>query len=110
MAEPVVWTDKVGVVASGNTITKSAGYSWGNGGAASVGTIPGDGGVDFRADETNTYRMSGLSAANQDANYASIDYAIFLRNDSKLQVYEGGPEVKNRFAQAGDGRWDSGKV
>ncbi len=87
---PVVWTTLVGVSATGNMIRKSAATGWGNGGAVSSAVIPGDGGVDFRADETNTYRMCGLSASNVDANYATINYAIYLVGDGTVQVYESG--------------------
>ena len=85
-----VWTDLVGVSANGNTITKTADDSWGNGGAASIDVIAADGSVDFLANETDTYRMCGLSALNADANYDTIDYAIYLRNNATFTVYENG--------------------
>ncbi len=88
--QPVIWKDLVGVSASGNTITKTAGTAWGNGGAASVQYIPANGSVEFTAQETNTYRMMGLSKVNTDANYSTIDYAVYLVNNATVMVYESG--------------------
>ncbi|HEY7712044.1 MAG TPA: cellulase family glycosylhydrolase, partial [Candidatus Entotheonella sp.] len=50
--QPVTWKDLVGVSASANTITKTASAGWGNGGAASVEVIAGDGGIDILAEQT----------------------------------------------------------
>ncbi len=85
----VIWVDLVGVTADGNTISKSAGTGWGNGGAASGQTISADGWVEFLAVETNTYRMCGLSDSNVDAHYTSIDYAVYLYNGA-VYVFENG--------------------
>ncbi|MFK5948878.1 MAG: hypothetical protein QM500_08950 [Methylococcales bacterium] len=85
-----VWTDLVGVNAVGNTITKTEGNGWGNSGAASIGTITADGKVNFRADETNTYRMCDLSSSNTDAHYATINYALLLTSRGTIQTYESG--------------------
>jgi len=87
---PVIWTDLVGVTASGNTITKTASTTWGNAGAASLQTIPTDGSVDFLADESSTYRMAGLSSSNADANYTTIHYALHLRPGGAIYIYESG--------------------
>jgi len=86
----IIWKDLVGVSATGNTITKTAATGWGNGGAASTRSIPGDGAVEFTAANTNTYRMLGLSNTNVDANYTTIQYALFMLNNATLQVYESG--------------------
>jgi len=90
----VTWTNVVGVSASGNSLTKTAATAWGNAGAASSQSITaGDGYVEFTATETTTYRMCGLSHADSDQNYASIDFAIFptaTASNNVLQVYESG--------------------
>jgi hypothetical protein len=86
----VTWIDTVGVDVDGNTITKTAPNGWGNGGAASLESFTGDGGVEFIATQTNTYRMCGLSSINTDANWASIEYAIFLLNNGQIMVFESG--------------------
>ncbi len=94
---PVTWVDMVGVAVNGNSITKTATAAWGNGGAASLESFAGDGGVEFvasAADATADGRpMCGLSSANLDASYNTIEYAIFLRDTEsliELKVYENG--------------------
>ena len=87
---PVTWADTVGVTVNGNSITKNASNGWTNGGAASLESITGNGGVEFTATQTNTYRMCGLSSTNPDASYASIEYAIYLRANGEVRVYENG--------------------
>ena len=87
---PVTWVDTVGVTVSGNSITKNASNGWGNGGAASSESITGDGGVEFTATQTNTHRMCGLSRTNPDADYKSIEYAIFLLSNGQIRVFESG--------------------
>ncbi len=87
---PVTWVDTAGVAVNGNYITKNASMGWGNGGAASLETFAGDGGVKFVVTQTNTFRMCGLSSANPDDNWASIEYAIFLLTNGRIRVYESG--------------------
>ncbi|HPN55644.1 MAG TPA: fibronectin type III domain-containing protein, partial [Candidatus Omnitrophota bacterium] len=98
----MVWVDLVGVTAAGNTISKSAGTGWGNGGAASGQTISADGWVEFGAVEIDTYRMCGLSDSNLDAHYTSIDYAVYLYNGA-VYAFENGTN-KGSFGayQSGD--------
>lgn len=99
----VVWTNIVGVSASGNTLTKTAAAGWGNGGAASTSSRTGDFGIQFTASETNTYRLCGLSDTNADANYTTIDYAVYLVADGTAWVFENGVSRGNFGAyQAGD--------
>jgi Tfp pilus assembly protein PilX len=82
----------VGVSISGTpaTITKTAVTGWGNAGTSSLGSISGDGYVEFNAVETNTYRMAGLSATDPDQNYTSINYAWYPAQSSLLYVMENG--------------------
>jgi len=86
----VAWVDLVGVNLSGTTLTKNTAMAWNNSGAASDQSLEGDGGFYFRASETNTARMIGLSYFNVDNNYSTIDYAILLRSDGTISVYEKG--------------------
>ncbi len=99
----VVWTDLVGVTATGNTITQNVGGTWGVAGAASDSTQTGNFGVQFEATETNKHRMCGLSDVNVNANYTSIDYALYLTSSAGVQVYENG-SYKGAFGtyQSGD--------
>ena len=94
-SSPVEWTDLVGVVADGNNLTKTADAGWENGGAASVQTISGDGGVSALVDKTNSKRMIGLSSTNADASYRTIDYAIYLHSNGSKYVFEKGVNLGN---------------
>jgi hypothetical protein len=78
-------------VPSGNNLSRlsTAGGAW-NGGAASWNTVANNGYFQFTGIETNTYRMAGLSNTNPDANYTTIQYAWYLRNDGTLEIYESG--------------------
>lgn len=86
----IVWTDLVGVTATGNDLVKNYYTAWGNGGAASSGSYDGDFGVEFTAYATDKYRLCGLSDVNTDAHYTSIDYAIYLLTDATFAVFENG--------------------
>ncbi len=96
------WKDLVGVSISGNRITRTAtGSNWGASGLASTKVLPAntDGWVEFTASEENTARMLGFSETNADANYTTIGYALYLRSDNSLFVYEDG----NSIAQVANG-------
>jgi hypothetical protein len=69
-----------------------------NGAAASLNTVKNNGYMEFVASETNRNRMIGLSANNPNANWNSIDYAFFLRNNGILEIRENGSG--NRLAAA----------
>ncbi|MDR4498946.1 MAG: matrixin family metalloprotease [Candidatus Scalindua sp.] len=86
----VTWVDQEGVSVDGNTLTKNAPTGWGNSGAGTLESFSGDGGVEFLAFQNNTRRMCGLSRTNRDAGYKSIEYAIFLRHNGDVKVYENG--------------------
>lgn len=83
----VVWMDDVGLEIRGSRLWKTAGTTWGNAGAYSTRAID-SGFAEMVAAEKNTARMLGLSHGNTNASYADIDYAIYLRNDGLLDVYE----------------------
>jgi RHS repeat-associated protein len=84
------WKDLEGVTATGNTLTKTAADGW-DGGAASVETLPAgtDGWAEFTVASLAHYQMLGLSATNQNASYATINYALY-QNLNTLHVYENG--------------------
>jgi hypothetical protein len=85
------WADTVGVTINGNSITKNASDDWGNCGAASQESFTGNGSVEFTATQADTHRsMAGLSSSNLDADYASIEYAVFLHVDGITRVFENG--------------------
>ena len=82
----IAWTDRVGVSVAGGTLTKTAANGWGNSGAASVQTIPGDGAVEFTVMTTDTKLIMGLSNSNEDALDRTIDYAILAREYGSVAV------------------------
>lgn len=82
--------DQVEVTASGNQISTTHSTSgWGNSGFASSKVIQRDGYVEWRVSSTNKYFMVGLSSDNPNANYTTIDYALYMRA-GELRVYESG--------------------
>jgi hypothetical protein len=90
--EDVVWknADLANNVINGNSLIKSQSTGNWNGGAASWNTVSNYGFFQFTASETNTARMAGLSNANANTNYNTIEYAIYLRNDGQVGIYESG--------------------
>ncbi|HVQ39604.1 MAG TPA: PKD domain-containing protein, partial [Pyrinomonadaceae bacterium] len=89
--ESVIWANAIGVLASGNSLTKTAGDSWTNAGASSTRAIPGgDGYLEFTAAETNRHRMCGLSNGDTNQNYLEIKFAIYLATGGVAWVYESG--------------------
>jgi RHS repeat-associated protein len=92
--EPVVWVSPVNVTITGNTVKKTGGATTGtwDAGAFSQNSIPAgvDGWVEFHVPSANTYKMLGLSDSNPDASYSSIDFAIYLRGEGVVYVYENG--------------------
>src|SRR6266852_8929513 len=89
-AQPVTWTNAVGVTVNGNNLT-ATGNGWNTAGAASTQTIAsGDGYMEVTASETTTYRLIGLSHGDTNQNYDDIDFAIYMAAGGFLYVYEGG--------------------
>jgi parallel beta-helix repeat protein len=99
----VIWTNLVGVTASGNTITKTGETFLWDSGAVSTVTFSGNGGVDFTVAQTNADAVCGLAAKNTDASYLSINYALWAKSNGQLAVLEKG-ELRGNFVsyQAGD--------
>jgi hypothetical protein len=86
----VTWTNLVGVTATGNDLIKSGGISAWNAGAVSVETLAGDGYVEFTTAETSTTKTAGLSNGDGGQDHADIDFAIRLRSNGSVGVYEAG--------------------
>ncbi|MEJ0055861.1 MAG: hypothetical protein WDN75_09555 [Bacteroidota bacterium] len=94
----LTWKDIVGIAINGQSLTSNA-SGWGSAGAASVQALPAntDGWMQVTVAETNTDRMIGFSAANSDANYASIDYALYMA-PGIFSVFESG---QNKYQTTG---------
>lgn len=77
------------IAVNANTLKKVPDYGW-NGGFASEETIAGDGFVEFKAANYKSHLMLGLSSSNPNANYNTIDYAIYLNRNRYVYIYESG--------------------
>lgn len=93
-AVPVTWTNTTGVSVSGNSLSGLVSNSW-SAGAFSVESIAANtnGYFEMTAQETNAYRMGGLSSTNLNASYTSIQYAVYLHAGAGLYIYESGAYI-----------------
>jgi hypothetical protein len=89
-AVEVTWTNVVGVTATGNDLSKEGGTSAWNAGAVSVETLVGDGYAEFTTAESTTTKTAGLSNGDGGQEHADIDFAIRLRSNGSVGVYEAG--------------------
>ena len=87
--EPVVWMNAVGVLTSGNSLTKTAPEGWGNAGASSTRGI-GLGNAKFTVSTTNGYPMYGLGSSDDNRDWKDIDFAIYPSPYGRLYIYEKG--------------------
>ena len=89
--QSVAWTNGVGVIASGSTLTRGSGSAgWTAGAISNTEIASGNGYVQFTATETNTYRMCGLSHDNSSEDYTDLDFAVYLAGNGQFYVYENG--------------------
>src|SRR3989441_888453 len=102
--ENVAWTNVVGVLASGNSLTKTAADGWTNAGASSTrGIASGDGYAEFTATETNKDRMFGLSNVDGSQDYRELKFAINVTPNGLAWVFESGTSKGvNTTYQSGD--------
>ena len=59
----------------------------------SITSAQGDGYVSVVADATNTHRAFGLGNSNQGVDLEDIDFAIYLKGDGTLEIWESGEEM-----------------
>ncbi|MFN4812072.1 MAG: hypothetical protein ACK5JQ_05760, partial [Bacteroidota bacterium] len=90
LEEQVKWRDFNNVAASGagNSLVKTASNANWDGGAFSYNQVNSNGYLEFTATETNTDRMIGLSNINSNSSFSSIKYAIGLRSNGVIDIYE----------------------
>jgi RHS repeat-associated protein len=89
----VTWKDLVGSKQEGNKLFRTAaGAAWGTAGAASIQQLPvgQSGWIEFVTSEATTARMIGLSDVNTNANYNTIDYALYPTAAGAIYIYENG--------------------
>jgi PKD repeat protein len=88
----VIWTNAVNVTASGNNLTNTggSGSAWDAGASSTQVLASGDGYVEFSSGDTSTSKACGLSHADVNQNYTSIDYAFYTDSYGSLYVFESG--------------------
>jgi alpha-tubulin suppressor-like RCC1 family protein len=87
---PVVWTDLVGVAATGNTLEKTAATTAWDAGAVSTKAIAsGDAWVEAVVEATSSIQMFGLAHGQSGEGYGDIDFALYVTGSS-LYAYEDG--------------------
>ncbi|MBL7865156.1 MAG: hypothetical protein JNK10_09785, partial [Cyclobacteriaceae bacterium] len=93
MEHPTEWISKVGVTTVGSTINKTSGAdnNW-NAGAFSAVGIPAstDGAVKFGVGPVTGRKTMGLSDTDVDITITGMDFAMVLRHDGGIQIYESG--------------------
>lgn len=90
----LVWRNAAGVAVNtgGSVLRKtSTSTSW-NAGASSAGGLAGDGWVEFSTAENTTAKAIGLSNGDSTRKSADIDFALFLKANGVIAVYEAGAE------------------
>jgi hypothetical protein len=93
-ANDVVWTNLLGVAATGNSVVKTAATNWGNASATSTVTMSGNVGVEFKAMQTTGYAMAGLAASNPNGDKVALTFSIYFTPGSVVKVRESGVDVK----------------
>jgi hypothetical protein len=90
----VTWSSLVGTTASGDTLTKTGGVdgSWDAGAVSAQSIATGDGYLEFIAYARDKELMCGLSYGSSNATYQDIDFAINLKNDGTVGIFEGGTD------------------
>ncbi len=89
--EQVAWQSLSGLTLNGtNNVSKIAGTNAWNVGGFSYNKVENGGFMQTIVAETNTSRMIGLNAINNNVDYADIDFAFYLVAGGALNIYENG--------------------
>lgn len=96
LVDVVKWTSPTGVTCTDTMIKKTGNTadSW-DSGCVSVEQAYGNCYVEFKATETNTYKMMGLGNGNASASYGDIDFAWYPAADGNAYIYENGSGLGN---------------
>ncbi|WP_437544967.1 M23 family metallopeptidase [Sorangium sp. So ce367] len=87
---PQEWKNVRYATANGSLLTRDAGWGWHAGASSAEQIEAGDGYVEFSTNEADLQKMAGLGHGDTDQGFGDIDYAIYLRDDGGLEVYEQG--------------------
>lgn len=102
--ESAVFLSLVNAVASGNDVTKTKGNtSLSDASAFSANSIQNNGYAEATIAEIGSNRVFGLSATNSGVSYTTIQYAIAVRGDGTLDVYESGTFKSGNIASYSSG-------
>jgi hypothetical protein len=100
------WGYASGLTISGTTLTRSTATNAWTGYAATLNVLSGDGAVQFKALETNTNRMAGLSSFVPLRDYNDLEYAIYLQptvgSSNPFTIREGTQTIYTGSYVAGD--------
>ncbi|NVB37518.1 peptidoglycan DD-metalloendopeptidase family protein [Pseudenhygromyxa sp. WMMC2535] len=85
------WKNVRFVTSDATTLVRNVGSGW-VAGASSVDSLAEnvDGYVEFSTSDTDHAKMAGLSYNDANQDYADIDFAFYLRNDTVIAIYEDG--------------------
>jgi hypothetical protein len=83
---------KDATIVNGNGLIRAQNSGW-NCGAYSWNRVYNNGYLDFTVAETNKFRMIGLSATNPNADWTSIQYAIYLTNVGTFDIRQSGATI-----------------
>ncbi|MFM7016671.1 MAG: LamG-like jellyroll fold domain-containing protein [Bacteroidota bacterium] len=96
VTEPVKWKlsdlSKDAQIINGNGLTRAQNFTW-NCGAFSWNKVFNNGYMEFTVAETNKARMIGLSSTNPNADWLSIQYAIYLTNTGTFDIRQSGTTI-----------------
>jgi hypothetical protein len=87
------WQNAVGAVATGNDLLRDSTLGGWNAGASSIRSLAGDGYAEFSTAEATTNKMAGLSNGDAGQSYTDIDFAINLRANGTVWIYQGGVRI-----------------
>lgn len=90
-AEDAVFTSLVNTSAVGNDLTKNEGNtSLSDASAFSLNAVSNNGYAEATINEVATNRVFGLSSSNSGISYTTIQYAMQVRGDGTIDIYESG--------------------
>ncbi len=89
-AELASWARRVGVTASGGSLTKTALIGWNAGASSTQSLLTGDGSVEFSATSTDQIGVVGLSRGDTNTDFSDVDFGIQLYSGARFYIVEAG--------------------
>lgn len=94
-AENMTWSNASEITVNGSSAIKDLSTNnWEDGDIASMNYLDDNqnGWIEFKTGESNNYKLLGLSDQEANANYATVDYSIYL-TDGQVAILENGVHV-----------------